>query len=505
TKFVLNHFGIKPPAFADTLEPKAKNVAMRRIQGVDAETSLYMAWQKMEENNTPSLPVLENNSLIGIITRGDVARNSMEHDSATALSDSAVKCRNIVETLAGELIVGDPEKVFDEGEVLIGASNDEKVSHIVRKHAMVILGNRSGAMLSAIEGGAEWLIVCLEDGENVSKLIKTLAEDNGCTIIVTPYDTFTVARLINQSMPVRQVMSATNLVTVHENDLVSEIREVMTKMRLRYFPVLDRNEKYIGLLSQRNLLDMEPQKVVMVDHNEATQAVDGIEFCEIIEVIDHHRIGSIQTMQPINFRNMPLGCTATIITMMYHEAGVEIDKKIAGILCSAILSDTLCFRSPTCTPIDKAIAKELAIIAEIDPEEFATEMFRAGSNHDGQTEEEVFYADFKTFNSEDKKLGISQVSVIGKEDTDKLMERMRPYLKEVMDTTHLDMVFLMFTDVMQESSRLIFLGEGTEEIVKNAFGCSVENNEAYLPGIVSRKKQTVPYISKAMQKMNEQL
>ncbi len=503
TKFVLDYFKVKAPSFADTLEPRAKDVEMRHAQGIDRETSVYEAWQIMERESVPTLPVLDGGKLVGVLTRGDVARNSMSQNSSTSLSDSGVLCKNIVETLSGELIVGDMDRAFNEGNVIIGASNDETVSQLVGKHSLVILGNRSGAMLNAIEAGAEWLIVCLSQGEQISKLIKNLAAANGCTIIVSPYDTFTVARLINQSIPVRQVMRDHDLIYFHDYDLVSHVKGVMTKQRIRYFPVLDKNENYVGLLSQRNLLDVEDKKVVMVDHNEASQAVDGIDSCEIIEVIDHHRIGAIQTMQPINFRNMPLGCTATIITMMYHEEHVEIEPKVAGLLCAAILSDTLCFRSPTCTSIDKTTAYELAAIAGIDPEEFATSMFRAGCNHDNQTEEEIFYADFKTFNSENKKIGIAQVSVIGDEDTEKLIVRMRPYLDQVMETTKMDIIVMLLTDVMIGSSKAIFVGEGIEEIIENAFGVKIENGVAFLPGIVSRKKQAMPNILKAMQRMNE--
>ncbi len=503
TKFVLDYFKVKAPSFADTLEPRAKDVEMRHAQGIDRETSVYEAWQIMERESVPTLPVLDGGKLVGVLTRGDVARNSMSQNSSTSLSDSGVLCKNIVETLSGELIVGDMGRAFNEGNVIIGASNDETVSQLVGKHSLVILGNRSGAMLNAIEAGAEWLIVCLSQGEQISKLIKNLAAANGCTIIVSPYDTFTVARLINQSIPVRQVMRDHDLIYFHDYDLVSHVKGVMTKQRIRYFPVLDKNENYVGLLSQRNLLDVEDKKVVMVDHNEASQAVDGIDSCEIIEVIDHHRIGAIQTMQPINFRNMPLGCTATIITMMYHEEHVEIEPKVAGLLCAAILSDTLCFRSPTCTSIDKTTAYELAAIAGIDPEEFATSMFRAGCNHDNQTEEEIFYADFKTFNSENKKIGIAQVSVIGDEDTEKLIVRMRPYLDQVMETTKMDIIVMLLTDVMIGSSKAIFVGEGIEEIIENAFGVKIENGVAFLPGIVSRKKQAMPNILKAMQRMDE--
>lgn len=504
--YVLSTFGVPYPDYIDTLEPRVTDVTMRRTEGIHRETSLLRAWDKMRESALRTLPILdEERRLVGLVTQGDLARNTMEDHSATTLSNSCVRVSNIVDTLGGELVVGNQDDVFNEGSVCIAAASEGIFAQFVTEGSMVIMGNRSGALLSAIENGAKWLIVCLCQGEEVSKLIKALAEENHCVIIVTPYDTFKVAHLINLSMPVRHVMrSARELVSFHEDDFVNDIRQVMTKRRIRYFPVLDNEQKFVGLISQRNLLDMQRQKVILVDHNEKTQTVDGIDSAEITEIIDHHRIGGIQTLNPVFFRNMPLGCTATIITMMYHENNVEIDPQTAGLLCSAILSDTLAFRSPTCTPIDKAIAQELASIAGIDTEEHARNMFAAACRTDNKTEEELFYQDFKTFNADnDLKFGIAQLSVIGKENMEALTGRMLPYMAKVKERSHLDMVFLMLTDIMEEYTKLLYLGEGSEEVVQEAFNVQATDGSAILPGILSRKKQTMPSILMTIQRMNE--
>lgn len=502
TKYVLKTFGVEKPGYVDTLEPRMRDVTMRHTGGIDAETSLKRAWEQMNEENLRTLPVYREGKLAGLITQGDIARSMMEEHATTALSSSAVSCRNILDTLDGKLIVGDPDAVFSEGRVAIGAANPEVMTQYIQEHSMVIMGNRSDAQISALERGADWLIVCL--GSEVFESIKKLAAQNGCNIIVTPYSTYKTARLINQSMPVRHVMFSGDIISFREWDFVKDARKTMTKKRLRYFPVLDKDDNLMGLISQRNLLDMAKQKVVLVDHNEHDQSVDGIEAAEVTEVIDHHRIGGITTVGPVYFRNQPLGCTSTIIAMMYQENGIEIDPTMAGVMCSAILSDTLCFRSPTCTPLDEHMARMLAKIAGIDPEEHAEKMFQAGSQLNDKNEEEIFYQDFKNFSVEGYQLGVGQVNVIGTEMVEELKGRMLPFMGQILERTHLDMVFLMLTDIMRESTMLLYVGNSKAnipDIVSSAFGVEAGESCALLEKVVSRKKQMVPNLTIAIQQM----
>jgi manganese-dependent inorganic pyrophosphatase len=368
---------------------------------------------------------------------------------------------------------------------------------------MVIMGNRADAQIGALEKGADFLIVCL--GSEVFESIKDLARQKNCNIIVTPYSTYKCARLINQSMPVRHVMYSGDMISFRDQDFVRDARKTMTKKRLRYFPVLDKEGTFQGLISQRNLLDMEQQQVILVDHNEKSQSVDGIESAEVMEIIDHHRIGGVQTVGPVYFRNQPLGCTCTIIAQLYQENGVEIDPTMAGVMCSAILSDTLCFRSPTCTPLDEATARMLAKIAGIDPEEHATRMFQAGSQISDKTEEELFYQDFKTFSVEGFQMGVGQLTVIGDEMVQELKGRMLPYMEQILERTHLDMVFLLLTDIMKETTELIYQGNenfiNVNEVVSSAFGVTAEDHSATLVNVVSRKKQFMPAMTIAIQNM----
>lgn len=476
---------------------------MRHTAGIEEEASLKKAWNQMNEENLRTLPVYRDGKLVGLITQGDIARSMMEEHASNALSSSAVSCRNIVETLDGELVVGDINSVFKEGRLAIGAANPELMTQYIKPHSMVIMGNRSDAQISALERGADWLIVCL--GSDVFESIKRLARDSGCNIIVTPYSTYKAARLINQSMPVRHVMYSGDIVAFHEMDFVKDVRKTITKKRLRYFPVLDKDENVMGLISQRNLLDLHKQQVILVDHNEQTQSVDGIEAAEVLEVIDHHRIGGIRTNAPVYFRNQPLGCTCTIIAQMYQEHNVEITPAMAGIMCSAILSDTLCFKSPTCTPLDEVVARQMAKIAGIDPEEHATKMFQAGSQLNDKTEEEIFYQDFKTFSVEGFQMGVGQVTVIGSGMVEELQGKMLPFMSQILERTHLDMVFLMLTDIMKESTELLYVGDSRKinvaEIVSSAFDVKAGENCASLAGVVSRKKQMMPNLTISIQTM----
>lgn len=503
TKYVLRTFGVEKPGYVDTLEPRMRDVSMRHTAGIDAETSLKRAWEQMNEESLRTLPVYRDGQFVGLITQGDIARSMMEEHATTALSSSRVSCQNILDTLDGTLIVGDPNAVFSEGRVAIGAANPELMTQYIQEKSMVIMGNRSDAQISALERGANWMIVCL--GSEVFESIKKLAAQSGCNIIVTPHSTYKTARLINQSMPVRHVMYAGDMIAFHEMDFVKDARKTMTKKRLRYFPVLDKDGALMGLISQRNLLDMAKQKVVLVDHNEHDQSVDGIEAAEVTEVIDHHRIGGITTVGPVYFRNQPLGCTCTIIAMMYRENGVEITPTMAGIMCSAILSDTLCFRSPTCTPLDQMTACELAKIAGIDPEEHATKMFQAGSQISDKNEEEIFYQDFKTFSVEGYQLGVGQITVIGSEMVEELKTRMLPFMGQILERTHLDMVCLMLTDIIKESTMLLYVGDqkkiNVPEVVSNAFNVDAGESSALLQKVVSRKKQMMPSLTIAIQQL----
>ena len=501
TQFVLNYFGVEAPELVSNVKTQVRDIEIRETAGVDRNISLKKAWNLMQDANVVTLPAVNSNNVLeGLITVGDITKSYMNVLDSSILSKAKTQYSNIIETLEGHLVIGDENAYFDQGKVLIAAANPDLMEYYIAPHDLVILGNRYESQLCAIEMGADCIIVC--EGAAVSMTIRKLAQERGCTVITTPYDTYTAARLINQSMPISYFMKTENLITFEDGDFIDDIKDVMASKRHRDFPILDMDGKYRGMISRRNLLGARGKQLVLVDHNEKNQAVDGIENAEILEIIDHHKLGTVETIAPVFFRNQPLGCTATIVYQMYNESSVHMDKKIAGLLCSAIISDTLLFRSPTCTEIDKMAALALAGEAGIDINQYAREMFSAGSNLKTKTDDEIFYQDFKRFNSGKVSFGVGQISSLNADELESLKERLLPYLKKAHREHGVDMMFFMLTNILNESTILLYEGAGALSMLTNAFHLEENTEEARdsasgtveLPGVVSRKKQLIPAI-----------
>jgi len=497
TQYVLEKSGVKHPRYIKDVRTQVKDIEIREIPGVSRNISLKDAWTLMKNDNVVTLPITIGRNIEGLITIGDIAKSYMEEYDSRILSAAHTKYKNIVATLEGTLIVGNEETYFTEGKVLIAATTPDMMENYIEPNDLVILGDRYESQFCAIEMKAGCIIVC--EGSTVSITIKKLAEQKKCMIITTPHDTFSVARLINQSMPINYFMKRDNLTTFHTEDFTDEIQQVMAKKRYRDFPILDANGNYVGMISRRNLLGSNRKKLILVDHNEKNQSVDGIEEAEILEIIDHHRLGTIETIAPVFFRNQPLGCTATIIYQMYKENDVEIDKTTAMLLCSAIISDTLMYRSPTCTAVDKQAADDLAKIAEIDVETYASEIFKAGSNLSSKTEKEIFFQDFKQFSFNDIILGVGQINSMNSNELLEIKERLIPYINTMIENNNLNMVFFMLTDIMTESSEVIYAGNHAKELIESAFSVKCVGMSAQLKGVVSRKKQLIPTIMESLQ------
>ena len=506
TQYVLDYFNLKAPRLVENVKTQVKDIEIRKTKGVSRGISLKNAWGLMQENNVVTLPcVTEEGLLEGVITIGDITKSYMNLYDSSIISKACTKYANILDTLEGSMVVGDSEAYFDQGKVLIAAANPDLMENYIEKHDLVILGNRYESQLCAIEMEAGCIIVC--EGAGVSLTIRKLAQERGCAVITTPYDTYTTARLINQSMPISYFMTKENIIEFSEEDYLDDIREIMASKRHRDFPVLNSDGKYIGMISRRNLLGAKGKSIILVDHNEKSQAVEGMESADIREIIDHHRLGTVETMSPVFFRNQPLGCTATIIYQMYQENHMEIDKTTAGLLCSAIISDTLLFRSPTCTAIDKAAGLALAQIAGIDIEKYAIDMFSAGSNLKGKSDGDIFYQDFKRFTVGNSVFGIGQITSLNAVELKDLKTRMSAYTEKEREQHEIDMMFFMLTNILTESTDLICTGQGAEQLITTAFHVQdedVENVSAQtgivkLPGVVSRKKQLAPQIMMALQ------
>ena len=506
TSFVLDYFKVDAPLLLDNVKTQVSDIAYRKTPGVSKNMSLKQAYQMMRDGHVVTLPAVNQNGILeGLITMSDIAKSYMNVYDSAIISTAETPFKNILETLEATLITGDANRNCQDGKVLIAAANPEMMNYYIEPHDIVILGNRAESQLSALDNGADCIIIC--EGANASPTIKALAEQNGMIIMVTSYDAYTAARLINQSIPISFFMTKEGILSFEEEDTVDEIKDVMAKKRHRDFPVISKDGRYLGMLSRRNLLGARGKQVIMVDHNELGQALDGMENAEILEIIDHHRLGTIQTLGPVYFRNQPLGCTSTIVYLMYQENKVEIDPQTAGLMMSAIISDTLLFRSPTCTKTDEMAARALAEIAGVDIEKYAMEMFSAASDLKQKTDREIFYQDFKTFTAGDIHFGVSQVSSLNEEELLSLKPRLFHFAKEALGEENLDMAFVMLTNILKQDTLLLAVGHRAETLIQNAFllepkkesfdfsGEEVEGYTAVLENVVSRKKQLIPPLS----------
>ena len=501
TEFVLKKFGVKPPRMCTDVNPKIRDVDYREMPGIPGSTSLRKAWEIMRDKQIDTLPVTSaDNELEGVITVKDIATANMDVFDTGILAKSQTTYRNILETLGGTMVVGREDDVCTTGHIRIGTATPEMLENTVEKGDIVILTNRYESQLCAIEKEASLLIIC--NGSKVGRTIQRIAEEMGVAIMSAPVDTYAAGKLISQCAPISYYMTRSDIMKFTLVTPVADVTRVMAKVRHRYFPILDEDGKYCGMVSRRNIINLQKRRIILVDHNEATQAVEGFDQAEILEIIDHHRIGSLETSGPVYFRNQPVGCTATIITQMYDENDMEIPPQIAGLLLAAILSDTLVFRSPTCTPLDEALAKRLAKIAGVDIDEFASEMFEAGEKLDGKTAEEVFLQDFKVFMCGDIRFGVAQGSYMTRKNLLAAETLLQPYLEEARNKQNVEDIYMLLTDVPKEESVVISDGRYASEVLSDGFETQpAEDGSFTLPGVVSRKKQFIPALMTAYQEL----
>ena len=497
TQYVLDYFKVEEPELITDVGAQIKDITIRKTLGVNSQISLKRAWELMKKLDVVTLPVTNRlGKLEGVIVTKDIATSYMDVYDSRVLSKARTQYKNIAETLDGKILAGNEHAYFVRGKVVIGTSNPEYMSDFVEADDLVILGSKKDAQIKAMEANASCIIIGC--GFEAAPEVIRMAQKKDCILITTPFDTFSIARLINQSMPIKEFMTRERLITFDIDDYVDDVRETMSKIRHRDFPILDENGNYIGMISRRNLMSMQKKQIILVDHNEKSQAVDNINEAEILEIIDHHRIGSLETISPVYFRNQPLGCTSTIIYQMFNEHQIEIPAQIAGLLMAAIISDTLMFRSPTCTQVDIIAAEALAKIAGVEVETFAKNMFQAGSDFKNKTTEEIFYQDFKIFHTEEYDFGVAQVSAMSREELDKVGQQLQPFLQQVLGEKKLDMVYVMLTDILEESSKVIFEGRDAGKILAEAFDKEEKKEGIQLEGIVSRKKQMIPTLMNTM-------
>lgn len=496
TQFILDYFGAEAPKLIDTVRLKVQDLQFDKITPVTPDISLKMAWTIMKEQNIKTLPVADDNHhLLGVLAISNLTTCYMDFWDSRILAKSNTSLGNIIDTLSAEALhINENVKNFP-GKIVVAAMHHESMVEHIEEGDIAIAGDRPEVQEALINANVSLLIVTgsLTPEERIIKL----AKEKNVTVILTPHDSFSTSRLIIQSVPVGYVMIKDGLITFDNDDLVDEIKQIMTETRFRAYPVIDDQGKVIGTVSRFHLISDHKKKVIQVDHNERGQSVDGLEDAEVLEIIDHHRVADIQTNNPIYFRNEPIGSTSSIVAKCFFENNITPSKKAAGLLCGAIISDTLLFRSPTCTEQDKQICTRLAEIAEINIEDFAKEMFKAGTSLKGKTVEEIFNQDFKPFTIGETKVGIAQVNTMDIDGFMPLKEEMLTYMSTKAKEANLDMVMLLLTDILNEGSEILVTGN-KPEIVEKAFNIELKNNGAFLPGVLSRKKQVVPPITNAI-------
>ena len=496
TQYILDYFNAEAPQLLKTVKLKVEDLQFDNISPVSPELSLKTAWTIMRDKNIKTLPVAdENDHLLGVLAVSNLTSCYMDIWDNRILAKSNTTLDNIIDTLSAKASYINENLTTFPGKIVVSAMQPDTMTGHIEEGDIAIVGDREEAQAELIKLNVSLMIVT--GGYAPSEKIISLAKEHGVTIIVTQHDSFTASRLIVQSIPVGYVMVKENIVSFTTDDLVDDIKGIMTETRFRSYPVLDQNGRVVGTVSRYHLISNHKKKVIQVDHNERGQSVDGLEDAEVLEIIDHHRVADIQTNNPIYFRNEPVGSTSTIVAKCFFESGIRPSRKAAGLLCGAIISDTLLFRSPTCTPQDQYICKKLAEIADINIEEFAKEMFKAGTSLKGKTVEQIFNSDFKPFTIEDTKVGIAQVNTMDIEGFMPLKEEMLNYMDQKAKEAGLDMVMLLLTDILNEGSEILVTGN-KPEIVEKAFNVTLKDKGAFLPGVLSRKKQVVPPITNAI-------
>ncbi|MEE0932127.1 MAG: putative manganese-dependent inorganic diphosphatase [Clostridium sp.] len=496
TQFILDYFDAEAPKFLNTVKLKVEDLQFDNISPISPDISLKTAWTIMRDKNIKTLPVAdENNHLLGVLSVANLTSCYMDIWDNRILAKSNTTLDNIIDTLSAKVCYVNEDIKFFPGKIAVTAMQPDTMTEHIEEGDIAIVGDREEAQAALINLNVSLMIVT--GGYAPSEKIISLAKEHGVTVIVTQHDSFTASRLIVQSIPVGYVMVKENIVSFTTDDLVDDIKGVMAETRFRSYPVLDQNGRVVGTVSRYHLISNHKKKVIQVDHNERGQSVDGLEDAEVVEIIDHHRVADIQTNNPIYFRNEPVGSTSTIVAKCFFENGIRPSRKAAGLLCGAIISDTLLFRSPTCTPQDKYICKKLAEIAGINIEEFAKKMFKAGTSLKGKTVEQIFNTDFKPFTIEGTKVGISQVNTMDIEGFMPLKEEMLNYMDQKAKEAGLEMVMLLLTDILNEGSEILVTG-AKPEIVEKAFKITLKDKGAFLPGVLSRKKQVVPPITNAI-------
>ncbi|MBR5912918.1 MAG: putative manganese-dependent inorganic diphosphatase [Selenomonadaceae bacterium] len=501
TKYALEYFKVDQPLLLTDLYPRVKDVALECKTVIKQHDTLKHLGEVMRRNEVQSVPVTDSKGeLVGIVSVSDLAKRYFLELGLQNLAEMGVRYRDIIQATESKVLVAGDENEFIEGSVAISAGSVETTVAMLQPKDIVLVGDRSVNTLNKIlDTGISCLIVT--GGCRIAPEIIERAEQLKTFVLVSPYDTYIVGRLLNQCVPVRRIMHS-EPVCFRPMDLLSDIKGIMDEYRFRSYPVVE-NGKLVGIVSADEIMMPEHEKVILVDHNERGQAIEGIEDAKIVEIIDHHRLGGVQTSDPIYIHQEPVGCTCTIVANMHWENDVEIPPSIAGLLLSAILSDTVLFKSPTCTPKDKKTAEKLAEIAGVDLKEYGLAMLRAGAGIGGKSPTEIAKNDMKEFKIGDYRIIVSQISVMDPKEVLDIEDKLIAEMKDNCDREGFDMHLLMVTDILEEATYLLYAGS-PRTLIGEAFKKDASGTHVYLPGVMSRKKQIIPPLSEAVKRIKPQ-
>jgi len=497
-RFVLERYQVQPPEVLDDVYLQVRDVMRRGITCAYIDQPLLEAGQLLQEHNRRSMPVIDaDNKVHGVIAVEDLAKLFFNDLDPRSVNRVQLNRDNIVSVLKGRVLVEGQRKLGNR--VLVGAMQAESMADYIEPGCLVVLGDREDAQLTAIEHGAAALVIT---GDLlVSSRTLAAAKKQGVLVISTPHHTFTVVRLINLSISVQDIMYR-DFDYCHPEEQMSEVQRKLA--RRRSLPVVDAEGKLVGYLSRTDLLNARPKRVVLVDHNEQSQAVDGIDEAELLGIIDHHRIADVHTNKPIMFRADPVGCTGTIITGLYHEAGIDIPREVAGLLLAGLLYDTLILRSPTCTPRDERVADELARITGEDIERYGQEIFAAAAaDLNARSATELLTSDFKEFSVGNTKFAVGTVETASPATIEKRTDELLSTMQQLSKQRGYSCFLFMIVDII--NMRCTLLIWGGEEAVSQVFGTPLQadGHTIVVDGLVSRKKQLVPQLNRIQATMQE--
>ena len=497
TEYVLKRFGVEHPVLLKTVKQKVEDLNYDKVTVFSKDLTLKTAWFLLKQQNLKSAPILdEHGQLLGLLSTSNIIEGYMDQWDSEVLKKAKTPVENVIDTLEANVIYLNESLKVVEGDIHIAAMSGSEAKKRIHENDVVIVGGDRSDDLEELISVKPSLIVLtgsLTADENVVKKCK----EQGISIISTPFNTYQTSQQIVQAIPVEYVMIKGDIKTFSTDDTLDYMKEVMSETRYRGYPVIDLNNRCVGSISRFALLKGLRKKVILVDHNERGQSIPGIEEADILEIVDHHRVADIQTVGPLMFRGEPLGSTATIVTKMFDELDVEMPSHIAGLLLGAVVSDTLLFKSPTCTPVDTKIAKKLAEIAGVDIQEFAMEMFKAGTSLVGKTVDEIFNQDFKKFSFDNSQVGVAQVNSMDIEGFLPYKKDMLDYMNKFAEDNNLEFTLLLLTDIINANSE-IFVGGPRPELVEKAFNVQLTECQGTLAGVISRKKQVVPAITAVM-------